>query len=60
MLSQENKDHYHQLPSHNVGKGPPTHPIPKPRIGQGRARLRRKVKTHQPIPLPPNRHLLSQ
>ena len=27
-------------------------PIPKPRIGQGRARLRRKVKTNQTIPLP--------
>ena len=40
------------LPTHNVDKGLPTHPIPKPRIGQGRARLRRKVKTHQPIPLP--------
>ena len=25
----------------------PTHPIPKPRIGQGRARLRRKVNTIQ-------------
>ena len=35
-----------------VDKGQPTHPIPKPRIGQGRARLRRKFKTHQPIPLP--------
>ena len=40
------------LPIHSVDKGPPTHPIPKPRIGQGRARLRRKVKIHQPIPLP--------
>ena len=30
----------------------PTHPIPKPRIGQGRAGQRRKVKGHQPIPLP--------
>ena len=39
-------------PTNNVNKGPPTHPIPKPRIGQGRARLRRKVKTYQPIPLP--------
>ena len=38
------------LPTHNIDKGLPTHPIPKPRIGQGRARLRRKVKTHQPIP----------
>ena len=25
------------IPTHNVDKGPPTHPIPKPRIGQGRA-----------------------
>ena len=33
----------------------PTHPIPKPRIGQGRARLRRKVKAPQPIASP---HLL--
>ena len=32
--------------------GMPTHPIPKPMIGQGRARLRRKFKTSQPIPLP--------
>ena len=40
------------LPSQTVDKGPPTHPIPKPRIGQGRARLRRKVKTLQPISLP--------
>ena len=38
---------------HHVDKGLPTHPIPKPRIGQGRAGLRRKVKTNQPIPLPP-------
>ena len=30
----------------------PTHPIPRPRIGQGRARLRRKVKTLQPISSP--------
>ena len=35
-----------------VDKGWPTHPIPKPRIGQRRAGLRRKFKTHQPIPLP--------
>ena len=35
-----------------VDKGLPTHPIPKPRIGQGRAGLRRKIKTNQPIPLP--------
>ena len=35
-----------------VDKGMPIHPIPKPRIGQGRAGLRRKVKTLQPISLP--------
>ena len=35
-----------------VDQGQPTHPIPKPRIGQGRAGLRRKFKTHQAIPLP--------
>ena len=35
-----------------VDKGPPTHPIPKPRIGQGRAGLKRKIKTNPPIPLP--------
>ena len=35
-----------------VDKGPPTHPISKPRIGQGRARLKRKFTTTQPIPLP--------
>ena len=28
------------------------HPLPKSRIGQGRARQRRKVQTHQPISLP--------
>ena len=37
------------LPIQTVNKGLPTHPIPKPRIGQGRAGLRRKVKTLQPI-----------
>ena len=46
----------HSMPSTKlaqpVDKGPPTHPIPKPRIGQGRARLRRKIRTNQPIPLP--------
>ena len=46
----------HSIPSISlvqpVDKGQPTHPIPKPRIDQGRARLRRKFKTHQPIPLP--------
>ena len=35
-----------------VDKGPPTHPIPKPMIGQGRARIRRKFKITQLIPLP--------
>ena len=35
-----------------VDKGQPIHTTPKPRIGQGRAGLRRKFKTHQPIPLP--------
>ena len=49
------------LPMHSIpptsfvqpaDKGHPTHPIPNPRIGQGRAGLRRKFKTHQPIPLP--------
>ena len=39
------------LPIQTTDKGPPTHPIPRPRIGQGRARLRRKVKTLQPISL---------
>ena len=40
------------LPIPSIDKGLPTHPIPKPRVGQGRARQRRKVKTHQPISLP--------
>ena len=30
----------------------PTHPIPKPRIGQGRARTKKKGQTPQPITLP--------
>ena len=30
----------------------PAHPIPKPRIGQGRAGLRRNANTIHPIPLP--------
>ena len=30
------------LPIQSIEKGPPTHPIPKPRIGQGRAGQRRK------------------
>ena len=40
------------LPIHSIDRGLPTHPIPKPRIGQGRAGLRRQIKTHQPISLP--------
>ena len=40
------------LPIQTIDKGLPTHPIPKPRIGQGRAGIRRKVKTIQPISLP--------
>ena len=43
------------FPIQTVNKGMPTHPIPKPRIGQGRAGLRRKVKPCQPITSP---HLL--
>ena len=43
-----------------VDKGPPTHPIPKPRIGQGRAGLKRKIRTNQSIPLPIHGHLLNQ
>ena len=40
------------FPTQTIKKGMPTHPTPKPRIGQGRAGLRRKVNTFQPIPLP--------
>ena len=40
------------LPIQIVNKGMPTHPIPKPRIGQGRAGLRRKVKAPLPIASP--------
>ena len=43
---------YKSFPIQTVNKGMPTHPIPKPRISQGRAGLRRKVNTLQPIPLP--------
>ena len=35
-----------------IDKGPPTHPMLKPRIGKGRIGIRRKIKTNQPIPLP--------
>ena len=40
------------FPIQTVNKGMPTHPIPKPRIGQGRAGLRRKVKAPLPIASP--------
>ena len=40
------------FPIQAINKGMPTHPIPEPRIDQGRAGLRRKVKMPQPIPLP--------
>ena len=43
------------FPVQTINKGMPTHPIPIPRIGQGRAGLRRKVKAPQPITSP---HLL--
>ena len=39
-------------PIQTFNKGMPTHPIPKPRIGQGRAGLRRKVKAPQTITSP--------
>ena len=46
----------HSIPPTNlaqlVDKRLPIHPIPKPRIGQGRAGLRRIFGTNQPIPLP--------
>ena len=35
-----------------VDKRLPTHPIPKPRIGQGRAGLKRKIRANQPVVLP--------
>ena len=38
-------------PTQPIDKGLPTNPIPKPRIGQRRAGLRRKIRTNQPIPL---------
>ena len=43
---------FSSLPIQTIGKGLPTHPIPRPRIGQGRARQKRKVKAPQPISLP--------
>ena len=46
----------HNIPPTNlaqpIDKGLPTQSIPKCRIGQGRAGLRRKFRTNQPIPLP--------
>ena len=39
------------LPIHNIHRQT-TCPIPKPRIGQGRAGLKRKVKMNQPMSLP--------
>ena len=49
---QPGKQRPPSLPIHIIDKGLPTHPIPKPRIGQGRAGLKRKAKMNQPIPLP--------
>ena len=40
-------DKQKSFPIQTANKGMPTHPIPKPRIGQGRAGLRRKVKVPQ-------------
>ena len=40
------------IPIQTDNKGMPMHPIPKPRIGQGRAGIKRKVNTPQLIPLP--------
>ena len=40
------------FPIQTINKGMPTHPIPKPGIGQGRAGLRRKVKAPLPIASP--------
>ena len=52
MCNQVNKKSF---PIQTINKGMPTHPTPKPRIGQGRAGLRRKVKAPLPIASP---HLL--
>ena len=47
------------FPIQTTNKGMPTHAIPKPRIGQGRGGLRRKVKapqlitSHHPLPTQP-------
>ena len=45
-------------PTQPVNKGLPAHPIPKPRMGQGRAGLRRKIRTNQPIPF--SKQMLTQ
>ena len=42
------------FPIQTINKGMPTHPIPKPRIGQGRAGLRRKVNTLQTNAITPS------
>ena len=46
----------HSIPTTNliypIGKRVPTHHILKPRIGRGKAGLRRKISRNQPIPLP--------
>ena len=61
MSSQKKQRPLPTLPTHSipltnptqpVDKGIPIHPIPKPGIGQGRAGLRRKIRTNQPISLP--------
>ena len=52
MLDQENQSHYLHYLFITLTKDSPHTPIPKPRIGQGRAGLKRKVKTNQPMPLP--------
>ena len=49
MCNQVNKSHFLFRP---LTKECLHNSIPKPRIGQGRAGLRRKVNTLQPIPLP--------
>ena len=52
MYNQVSKDPFHHYLFKVLTKDCLHNPIPKPRIGQGRARQRRKVKTHQPISLP--------
>ena len=48
------------FPIQTVNKGMPTHPIPKPRIGQGRAGWRRKVNSTSTNSICPIRCLFSQ